>query len=93
VSRGHEPQRTCVGCRNTGRTDGMIRVVRTSEGVVVTDPSGRSQGRGAWVHARLACVEAALARGGLARALRAGVGAEAAGRLRELSNHGEQEQA
>jgi predicted RNA-binding protein YlxR (DUF448 family) len=71
----------------------MIRVVRTAEGVVAIDPSRRSPGRGAWVHPRLSCVEAALARGGLARALRAGVGAEVAGRLRELSNDGEQEQA
>ena len=50
-------------------------------------------GRGAWVHPRSVCIEAALARGGLARALRAGVGAEVAGRLRELSDDGEQEHA
>jgi hypothetical protein len=91
VSRGREPQRTCVGCRASGPTIGLIRVVRSPAGEVAVDPSGRAPGRGAWVHQRPACVEAALARGALARALRAGVGAEVAGRLRERSDEQEQE--
>jgi len=81
-----------VGCRAAGSTDGLIRVVRTPDGVVAVDPTRRTPGRGAWLHVRSACIEATLARGGLARALRAGVGTEVAGRLRELSD-GEQEQA
>ena len=93
MSRGHEPQRTCVGCRTSGPTIGLIRVVRSPAGEVAVDPSGRAPGRGAWVHPRPACVEAALTRGALARALRAGVGAEVAGRLRERSNEQEREQA
>jgi len=67
-------------------------VVRSAAGEVAVDPSRQGPGRGAWVHPRAGCVEAALARGGLARALRAGVGAEVAGRLRELSDEQEQEQ-
>ena len=70
----------------------MVRLTRTPDGGVAVDPDRRSPGRGAWVHVTPTCVEAALARGGLARALRAGVGAETAGRLRELSTE-EREQA
>ena len=73
-------------------TEGLLRIVRAPDGVVAVDPTRRASGRGAWLHARSACIDAALTRGGLARALRAGVGTEVAGRLRELSN-GEQEQA
>ena len=64
----------------------MLRVVRTRTGAIEVDPTGSAHGRGAHVHRAAACIEAALVRGGLARALRAGVGADAAGRLREFGN-------
>ncbi|MEP6757751.1 MAG: YlxR family protein [Actinomycetota bacterium] len=85
MAGAHEPLRTCVGCRSIGPTAGMLRVVRTADGEVVVDATRRAPGRGAWVHPHASCVEAALARGGLAKALRAGVDPETAGRLTELS--------
>jgi len=81
--RGHVPRRTCAGCRSRAPKVELIRLVRTPEGMVAIDPSGTSSGRGGYVHGASACVEAALAVGGLARALRTGVGADVAGRLRE----------
>ena len=63
--------RTCVGC---GRRDaataasGLVRVVAASEGGLEFDFSGRARGRGAYVHARPACLDHAPR--GLARALR-----------------------
>ncbi len=65
----HIPQRTCIGCRTTSSKWEMIRVVRTPEGVQI-DPTRRLPGRGAYVHARRACWEAALKRKAFARALR-----------------------
>jgi predicted RNA-binding protein YlxR (DUF448 family) len=62
----------------------MLRVVRTPAKAVDVDPTGRASGRGAYVHRSAACIENALARGRLAKALRAGVGEETAGRLREF---------
>ena len=70
----------------------MVRVVRTREGDVEVDAIRRAPGRGAWLHPDPRCVEAALARGGLAKAMRAGVGPETAGRLRAMSTE-EQEHA
>src|SRR5437588_656017 len=41
-----EPVRTCVGCREEAGKRGLIRLVRTPEGVVGPDPTGRATGRG-----------------------------------------------
>lgn len=77
-----EPERTCVGCRQTAPKRSLLRVVRSSDGVVLPDPSGSAPGRGAYVHRDAACVDLAMRRGGMARALRAGLKAEEAARLR-----------
>ncbi len=64
------PQRTCVACRQTEAKRGLVRVVRTPEGQVVIDPTGRLNGRGAYVHESRECWELALKRGGIERALK-----------------------
>jgi predicted RNA-binding protein YlxR (DUF448 family) len=76
-----EPERTCVGCRDKAAKRVLLRVARTPEGVRV-DPEGKLPGRGVYVHRELACVEAASKRGAFGRALRAGLSAEEAARLR-----------
>ena len=81
--RGHVPRRTCAGCRVVVPKGDLVRIVRSLDGAVELDPLGRAPGRGGYVHATAACLEAAFATGGLARALRTGVREEAAGRLRE----------
>ena len=84
MRRGHVPERTCAGCGAHDAKASMLRVVRTPAKVVDVDPTGRASGRGAYVHRSAACIENALTRGKLAKALRAGVGQETAGRLREF---------
>jgi len=69
----HIPQRTCVGCRTTSAKRAFVRVVRTPEGTVEVDPSGKRNGRGAYLCADRACWEEALKKDRLARALRATV--------------------
>jgi predicted RNA-binding protein YlxR (DUF448 family) len=69
--RKHVPQRMCVGCGQVQGKREMVRVVRTPEGQVQVDPTGKRNGRGAYVHRSRACWEAALKRGGLAHALKA----------------------
>ncbi|MFL5779464.1 MAG: RNase P modulator RnpM [Chloroflexota bacterium] len=63
------PTRSCVACRTVRAKRELDRIVRTPEGDVRLDPSGRLPGRGAYVCRDAACREKALARGGLARAL------------------------
>ena len=84
MRRGHVPMRTCTGCRTRAPKIGLLRVRAALDGTIVWDPIARAGGRGAYVHERSACVEAALAHGGLARALRTGITPNAASRLREL---------
>lgn len=75
------PQRTCVGCGEVEGKRGLIRFVRTPAGEVVCDPTGKRNGRGAYVHGEDACLERALS-GRLAHALRCGIGSEQAEGLR-----------
>ena len=45
----HIPTRTCVICRNRREKDGLFRIVRTPEGDIVFDKTGKLNGRGAYV--------------------------------------------
>jgi predicted RNA-binding protein YlxR (DUF448 family) len=64
------PQRTCVGCRSVLPKRQLVRLVRTAQGSVEVDPSGKAQGRGAYLHDRQACWTSALASGALDHALK-----------------------
>ena len=66
----HVPQRTCIACRTASAKREFVRVVRTPEGAVEADPSGKRAGRGAYLCARLSCWQEALKKDRLARALR-----------------------
>ncbi len=81
----HIPQRTCIGCRTTSSKWELVRVVRTADGVQV-DPTRRLPGRGAYVHARRACWEAAFKRKAFARALRTELTPADVERLRAFAN-------
>ena len=66
----HVPQRTCIGCRTTSAKRGFVRLVRTADGRVVIDPTGKQAGRGAYLCAQPACWEQAVRRDALSRALK-----------------------
>ena len=55
----HIPQRTCVGCRQTSAKGDLLRLVRTPDGVLA-DPTGKMNGRGAYIHANRECLAVAL---------------------------------
>lgn len=66
----HVPQRTCVACRTTDAKRGLIRLVRTAEGTVEVDPTGKRAGRGAYLCARVSCWTRGINEKTLVRALR-----------------------
>ena len=66
----HVPQRTCVACRETGAKRALIRLVRTPGGTVEVDPTGKRNGRGAYLCARVSCWERGVNERTLGRALR-----------------------
>lgn len=56
----HIPQRTCVACHETKSKRELLRVVRTPDGHVLLDATGKKAGRGAYLCARLSCWELAV---------------------------------
>ena len=75
------PLRTCIGCRARDEKDLLLRVM-AHDGVVEIDIRQVLPGRGAYLHRRRACVEAAFARGAVARVLRTGLDEHGAATLR-----------
>ncbi|MEA2608109.1 MAG: uncharacterized protein QOJ75_352 [Chloroflexota bacterium] len=69
-----------------------MRLVRTPDGAVVVDPTGRLAGRGAYVCRMADCLDKAIAKGALSRALRtplpAGVRASLAGSITDHTVEG-----
>lgn len=77
----HVPLRTCIACRSTESKRGLVRVVRTPDARVALDPTGKLNGRGAYVHESAACWGEALKRDRLGRALKVALPAEDMERL------------
>jgi len=64
------PTRTCMGCATSSDKREFIRIVRTPEGHVEIDPTGKANGRGAYLCADPDCFEMARKRRRLDSALR-----------------------
>ncbi|MCX4917390.1 MULTISPECIES: YlxR family protein [unclassified Streptomyces] len=64
------PERTCVGCRERAAKRDLLRIVAV-EGECVPDHRGTLPGRGAYVHPALVCLDLAIRRRAIPRALRA----------------------
>ena len=62
------PQRQCVGCREMKDKKTLLRVVRSPEGTVSLDFSGKKPGRGAYVCHDPACLKRARKSKALERA-------------------------
>lgn len=58
--RKHVPKRTCVACRRKLDKRQLTRIVRSAEDGVVIDPSGKRNGRGAYLCDDGACWDRAL---------------------------------
>ncbi|MDQ2740450.1 MAG: YlxR family protein [Actinomycetota bacterium] len=67
--QGQGPIRTCVGCRDRASAVILLRVVAVA-GVLTPDPRRCLPGRGAWLHPRVGCLDAAERRRAFGRALR-----------------------
>ena len=77
-----EPERTCVGCRAKRPKSELTRIVRRPDGTVTADPTGKMEGRGAYVCPDPRCLEKAIQRKALDRGLKTAAPPEALERLR-----------
>ena len=56
------PMRQCVGCGEMKEKKSLIRVIRTPDGTILLDRTGRANGRGAYLCDDPACLAAARKR-------------------------------
>ncbi len=85
------PQRQCMGCRERMDKRSLIRVVRTPEGEVKLDFSGKLSGRGAYICPKQECLQKAQRSKALDRSLEVPIPQEVYDRLlqeMEAAHHG-----
>ena len=75
------PQRQCMGCRERKEKRALIRVVRTPEGAVCLDFSGKLNGRGAYLCPDPECLKKAQKAKSLERSLEVAIPDEVYARL------------
>jgi uncharacterized protein len=83
----HIPQRTCVVCRETNAKRTLTRIVRTADEGVQVDPSGKKNGRGAYLCEQVTCWQRAVDSDVLEKALRTTLTPEDRQRLNEAMQH------
>ena len=54
------PQRKCLGCMESFPKKELIRVVRTPDGELCIDTTGKKSGRGAYICKKEACLKKAV---------------------------------
>ncbi|MDD5950218.1 MAG: YlxR family protein [Lachnospiraceae bacterium] len=62
--------RQCVGCRESFEKRNLIRVIKTPEGEIQLDVTGKSNGRGAYLCKNTECLKKARKNQGLNRSLK-----------------------
>lgn len=77
-----KPVRTCLGCGQEADKRELVRIVRSPEGDVAVDPSGKANGRGAYLHPRAACFEVAARKKRFDSALRVNLREDDVDRIR-----------
>jgi predicted RNA-binding protein YlxR (DUF448 family) len=82
----HIPQRTCVVCRGQAAKRGLVRIVRTPELRIEIDPSGRLNGRGAYLCDKPACWERAVSTDILGKALNVTLEQDVRDQIRTYAN-------
>ena len=70
------PMRQCVGCGEMKPKKEMMRVVKTAEGSIVLDVTGKMNGRGAYLCQTMECLKKARKNKGIERSLKRAIGAE-----------------
>ncbi len=65
-----EPLRKCLGCEEMIGKKGLLRIVRSKEGEISLDPTGKKNGRGAYICKSSECFKKAVKKKSLERSLK-----------------------
>ncbi len=80
------PLRMCTGCMEMKPKKELIRVVKSPEGEVSVDLTGKKSGRGAYICKNIECLEKAVKAKRLSRNLDIAIDEEVYNRLKEEIN-------
>ena len=75
------PERLCVGCKEFKTKKELIRIVKSPEGEISLDYTGKKPGRGAYICPHNDCLKKAIKTKGLERSLKAKINEELLVRL------------
>lgn len=67
------PLRMCTGCGQMKAKKEMVRVLKTPEGEIALDATGKKNGRGAYICKSVSCLQQAIKTKGLERSLKAAI--------------------
>lgn len=81
----HIPQRMCIVCRESSAKRALVRIVRTADAGVQVDPSGKRNGRGAYLCHQATCWQRAINSEVLTKALKTTLTEADRARLREAA--------
>lgn len=84
------PQRKCVGCNEMKDKKSLLRIVRSPEGEISLDLTGKKNGRGAYVCPDRDCITKAVKEKRLERALEKAISDEVYEKLLEDFDNGQQ---
>lgn len=77
------PQRKCIVCTDRSDKKKLIRIVKNKEGQIFVDPTGKANGRGAYICQSMECMEKAIKTHALERSFRVEIPTEVYDRLKE----------
>ena len=77
------PQRTCMGCQAKKEKRELVRIVRSPEGEISVDMTGKKPGRGAYICADLECLNKVVKSKRLERSLETAISQEIYESLKE----------
>jgi len=64
------PVRTCIGCKCKKPKKEMIRIIRTPDGKIEIDKTGKKSGRGAYLCDNVKCLDVAFRENSLNKSLK-----------------------
>ena len=79
----NNPQRTCIACKSVKDKNDLIRKEKTKEGEIELDPTGRKNGRGAYICKDSGCFESLKKSKGMERSFKTQVSVTVYDRLIE----------
>ena len=75
------PTRKCVGCGEMKEKKELIRIIKTPEGEILLDTTGKANGRGAYICNNVECFRKAVKNRGLERSLKSSIPADVLERI------------